>query len=118
MDIFDRPDLDNLLKTQAGPCVSIFLPTERAGREVQQNPIRLKNLLKEAEHRLKDLGVRGVESITKPAHDLVTDAVADLQLQRSDVEATRAIHRCIPRTYRSAPGRSEIRLVLPVQLTR
>ncbi len=73
MDIFDRPDLDNLLKTQAGPCVSIFLPTERAGREVQQNPIRLKNLLKEAEHRLKDLGVRGVESITKPAHDLVTD---------------------------------------------
>lgn len=73
MDIFDRPDLDNLLRTQARPCVSIFLPTERAGREVQQNPIRLKNLLREAEQRLSDLGVRSVETITKPAHDLETD---------------------------------------------
>lgn len=74
MDIFDRPDLDNLLRTQAGPCVSIFLPTQRTGRELQQNPIRLKNLLREAEQRLSDLGVRGVESITKPAHDLESDS--------------------------------------------
>ena len=74
MDIFDRPDLDNLLKTQAGPCVSIFLPTERTGREVQQNPIRLKNLLREAEQRLSDLGVRGADKITKPAHDLEADS--------------------------------------------
>ena len=74
MDIFDRPDLDNLLKTQAGPCVSIFLHTERTGREMQQNPIRLKNLLREAEQRLSDLGVRGADKITKPAHDLEADS--------------------------------------------
>ncbi len=73
MDIFDRPDLESLLRTQAQPCVSIFLPTERAGREVQQNPIRLKNLVREAEQRLSDLGIRSVESITKPARDLEAD---------------------------------------------
>jgi len=73
VDIFDRPDLDALLRTQARPCVSIFLPTERAGREVQQNHLRLKNLLREAEQRLRDLGVRSVETITKPAHDLESD---------------------------------------------
>lgn len=33
-------------------CLSIYLPTERAGREVRQNPIRMKNLLREAESRL------------------------------------------------------------------
>ncbi|MBT8201831.1 MAG: hypothetical protein KJO87_00845 [Acidimicrobiia bacterium] len=73
MDIFDRPDLENLLRTQAQPCVSVFMPTERAGREVQQNPIRLKNLLRQAEHRLKELGVRSTENILKPGIDLVAD---------------------------------------------
>ena len=73
MDIFERPDLENLLRTQAQTCVSIFLPTTRAGRELQQNPIRLKNLLREAEKRLHELGLRSVDSITKPAHDLVLD---------------------------------------------
>ena len=74
MDIFDRPDLENLLMTQAPACVSVFMPTERAGRELQQNPIRLKNLLRQAEQRLGELGVRSVDTITKPAHDLVTDS--------------------------------------------
>jgi hypothetical protein len=40
---------------------------------VQQNHLRLKNLLREAEQRLRDLGVRSVETITKPAHDLESD---------------------------------------------
>lgn len=74
MDIFDRPDLESLLRTQAEACVSVFLPTERAGREIQQSPIRLKNLLREAEKRLHDLGVRSIDTITKPAHDLVNDS--------------------------------------------
>lgn len=73
MDKFDRPDLENLLRTQAQPCVSIFLHTERTGRELQQNPIRLKNLLRDAEQRLNDLGVRSIDAITKPGHDLIPD---------------------------------------------
>ena len=74
MDIFDRSHLEDLLQAQAQPCVSIFLPTHRAGREVQQDPIRLKNLLREAEKRLSELGARSANGITTAAHDLVSDS--------------------------------------------
>ena len=74
MDIFDRSHLQDLLEAPAQPCVSIFLPTHRAGREVQQDPIRLKNLLREAERRLTELGVRSPNGFTKGAHNLVSDS--------------------------------------------
>lgn len=66
-----RRELDLLLETRPGPHVSIFLPTHRAGRETQQDPIRLKNLLAEAEERLAGLDVR-----TPNAVDLMTPARA------------------------------------------
>lgn len=55
------------------PCVSLFLPTYRAGAEVQQNPIRLKNLLREAHERLVADGRRAseVEELLRPAEELV-----------------------------------------------
>lgn len=46
-------DLKELSSTSADPCVSILMPTHRSGREVQQGPIRLKNLLKRAAEKLK-----------------------------------------------------------------
>ncbi len=61
------------MRTQAEPCVSIFMRTERTGREIQQNPIRLKNLVKEAEDRLHQLGVRSSESLLKPVTELIDD---------------------------------------------
>lgn len=73
MDIFDRSHLESLMGTQAEPCVSIFMRTVRVGREIQQNPIRLKNLIKDAEDRLRKLGVRSMETILKPAYELVND---------------------------------------------
>jgi hypothetical protein len=36
----------------ARPADSIYLPTHIAGREIPQDPIRLKNLLSSAEERL------------------------------------------------------------------
>ncbi len=42
-------------------CVSLFMPTHRAGREKEQDPIRFKNLLREAEERLMDKGLRPPE---------------------------------------------------------
>lgn len=42
-------------------CVSLFMPTHRAGRETEQNPIRFKNLLREVEERLLDKGLRSPE---------------------------------------------------------
>lgn len=46
-------DLKELASMTGDPCVSILMRTHRSGREVQQGPIRLKNLLKEASQKLK-----------------------------------------------------------------
>ena len=59
-------DLKDLMTSGAPPCVSIYMPTRTAGAETQQNPIRLKNLLTEAEDRLIDQGMR-----TPDARDLL-----------------------------------------------
>jgi len=67
----------NLLAQQtAGLCVSIYLPTRRAGQDTQQNSIRFKNLLRDAEKRLLSLGMgpRQVDGLLKPAQALVYDA--------------------------------------------
>jgi len=45
---FTRTDLDTLLTASPAPGVSIFLPTDRRGREVRQGPIRLGNLIRAA----------------------------------------------------------------------
>lgn len=48
MDVVRRTDLQRLALARHGPCISVFLRTHRAGREVEQAPIRLKNLLRRA----------------------------------------------------------------------
>ncbi len=49
-------DLKELASITDSCCVSILMRTHRSGREVQQGPIRLKNLLKEASEKLKAAG--------------------------------------------------------------
>ncbi len=58
MKLPDRSELDTLMTTRDGPGVSIFMPTHRPGAEGQQDPIRLKNLVRQAEDRLVALGLR------------------------------------------------------------
>jgi hypothetical protein len=48
MAIFTRDDLDLLLAPHTAPCVSILMPTHRHYPGTEQDPIRLKNLLKTA----------------------------------------------------------------------
>ncbi|MDO9593280.1 MAG: hypothetical protein Q7I98_08890 [Erysipelotrichaceae bacterium] len=76
MDTFKKTDLERLLHVEADGCVSIYLPTFKAGPEVQQGPILLKNLLKEAEERLVALGRRRPEVLEqlKPIDKLMRDA--------------------------------------------
>ena len=45
MDLFQKEDLNRLLDFSSDPCVSIFMPAHRVGRENMQDPIRLKNIL-------------------------------------------------------------------------
>ena len=77
MDVIRKTDLERLALQGAGLCVSVFLPTHRAGPEVQQAPIRLKNLLRQATDALKADGVRApmIESLLAPLWRLLDDGL-------------------------------------------
>jgi len=70
-----REDIQDLLQTRDRPCVSIYMPTFRAGAERQQNPIRLKNLLRQVQGRLEENHLRPAEAaeLLAPARELVED---------------------------------------------
>ena len=56
--------------------VSILMPTHPAGAEIRQDPIRLKNLLNEAENRLTARGLRrdDADAMLAPAVELLDSA--------------------------------------------
>jgi len=60
-----------------GLCVSIYMPTHRVGAGIQQDPIRLKNLLGEAEEALTLSGLRTPEAqeLLEPAEKLLQDGL-------------------------------------------
>ena len=76
MKVLDRKGLKSLVEVRKGPHVSIFMPTHCKGPETKQDPIRLKNLLKEAEQQLVQLEVRPAEARDwlAPASTLLDDA--------------------------------------------
>ena len=75
MDLLDRNTLWSLMEEGAERCVSIYLPTHRAGSDIQQDPIRLKNLLRRAEESLGAGGMRGAAAreLLQPARELIDD---------------------------------------------
>jgi hypothetical protein len=77
MTVLSRQELRDLIEAAPGPCVSLYQPTHRAGPKIQQDPIRLKNLLREAEERLTTMGMRSPEAkdLLKPALSLVDDGL-------------------------------------------
>ena len=76
MDTLNREQLKFLATERTQPCVSIFLPTHRAGPQTRQDPIRLKNLIKKAESRLIADGKRpaAVKEILAPARQLASNS--------------------------------------------
>jgi Bacterial archaeo-eukaryotic release factor family 3 len=75
MDLLRRSDLHQLLEIPATPCVSLFTPTFRAGKETQQNPVRVRKSLDEARSRLTAMGMRDADAcaLLKPGRDLLAD---------------------------------------------
>ncbi|MDY7079587.1 MAG: hypothetical protein SXV54_22105 [Chloroflexota bacterium] len=75
MTLLTKEDIRTLLEKSKGPCVSIFMPIHHAGVEVQQNPIRLKNLQRKAKGQLNKLGLSSQEEqvILTPISDLQKD---------------------------------------------
>lgn len=72
MDTFSTSVLRRLTVAQQGPCVSIFMPTHAAGPDGQQDTLRLKNLLVQAERGLVDQGLRtpDAKKLLEPIRDL------------------------------------------------
>lgn len=75
MDSLTQNDLKALMDAHGEWCVSLFIPTVRAGAEVQQNQIRFKNLLRRAADELAALELRtpDIEALLAPAEALLDD---------------------------------------------
>ncbi len=74
MQLISREEIKTLIEQPKGNCVSIYMPTHPAGPEVRQDPIRFKNLVKEAETRLIDAGLEQKDAIAllEKSHELDT----------------------------------------------
>ncbi len=72
MDMITMEKLKEILTHQSDWCISLFMPTHRAGLETEQDPIRFKNLLAEAENQLKAEGLDAskVDKILKKPRNL------------------------------------------------
>lgn len=57
MNLLSVDDLKELVEQPQGLCVSIYMPTYRVGTEIQQNSIRFKNLIRQAEEKLAEHGL-------------------------------------------------------------
>ncbi len=75
MDTITHAQLRALAEAGTPPAISLFVPTHRKGSGVRQDPIEFKNLLRDAEARLVEYGMRGTEArdLLKPATDLLDD---------------------------------------------
>ena len=74
MQLISREEIKTLIEQPKGNCVSIYMPTHPAGPEMRQDPIRFKNLVKEAETRLIDAGLEQKEAIAllEKSHEIDT----------------------------------------------
>lgn len=71
MTILSIDELKTLVQQPNGLCVSIYMPTYRAG-DIQQNPIRFKNSIRKAEELLVENGLSKTEALEllKPAQEI------------------------------------------------
>lgn len=80
--IISPEEIQDLVQVSSRPCVSVYMPTVRAGAQTQQNPIRLKNLLRRVSDRLVETGRReaDVAQLLTPIRE-ITDDLAFWQRQ-------------------------------------
>ncbi|MBD3270910.1 MAG: hypothetical protein GF384_00045 [Elusimicrobia bacterium] len=68
-----KEDIVRLINEKSDPCISIYMPTYRAGKDTEQNLIRYKNLLHDVQQRLIERGMRNtdIKTVLKPAENLL-----------------------------------------------
>ncbi len=74
MTLFSIDELKTLVENPQTPCVTLYAPMQKAGTEIRQNPIRFKNLIREAEKRLDEMEIRHTKAVDflQPAMKLDT----------------------------------------------
>jgi len=77
MNALSKEELKTLMQRRNDLCVSMFMPTYRAGVEIQQNQIRLRNMLRQAEEALMNSGLRAQEirDFLEQVQQLVTNVL-------------------------------------------
>lgn len=72
MRLFSLDELKILIEEPNGVCISVYMPTRQLGVETQQNPIRFKNLLRQAEQELINSGLRSqdIQDLLQPAREI------------------------------------------------
>ena len=75
-DFITKSELQALMNERNEACVSIFLPMERVGADVQGNPVQLKNALTGVEKELRERGWRlpDVEEMLAAPRRVVDDS--------------------------------------------
>jgi hypothetical protein len=69
-------DVQALLEHRAEPCISLYAPMQRAGKETRQNSIRIKNLLRRTTEQLAEQGLTedAIAGLLEPIHNDIADA--------------------------------------------
>lgn len=72
MSFLSLEKLKELVEQPQGLCVSLYMPTAQPGSEIQQNSVRFKNLIRQAEADLEKYQLRGTtpSQFLQPALDL------------------------------------------------
>jgi hypothetical protein len=75
MDLLTQDDMRSLVGRKDTSCVTIYLPTHPVGEDIQQDPIRFKNLLRKAEGLLEAEGMKksALEKVLSPGRTLLKD---------------------------------------------
>jgi hypothetical protein len=73
MAIPSQSEFKALIEQPPGPSLSLYMPIYRKGAEVQQNPVQLRNLLREAEQKFLARGLQRPEvaSLLEPVEALL-----------------------------------------------
>lgn len=70
---------ERLLSADGGPRISLYMPTHRAGADIWQDPIRCKNLIRQAQEQLRILEAEGV---SRSQAEALTNRLDELQQDR------------------------------------
>ncbi|SMO40266.1 hypothetical protein SAMN06265379_101544 [Saccharicrinis carchari] len=77
MKLISKKEINELHDVQQENCISIFIPTHRAGKKVlqQEDALALKNQLKEVKIKLEKKGIHAddIDNITAPVQQLIDD---------------------------------------------